>query len=56
MRLLWLFAVLLPASGAIAQKVVIYRCTDASGALTVQNAVPCPKGSKQDKGRAPADD
>ena len=49
MRLLWLFALLLPASGAIAQKVVIYRCTDASGALTVQNAVPCPKGSKQDK-------
>lgn len=30
-------------------KVVIYRCTDASGALTVQNDVPCPKGSKQDK-------
>ena len=49
MRLLWLFVLLLPASGAIAQKVVIYRCTDASGALTVQNAVPCPKGSKQDK-------
>lgn len=34
-----------PAQG----KVVIYRCTDASGALTVQNDVPCPKGSKQDK-------
>ena len=49
MRLLWLFVLLLPASGAIAQKVVIYRCTDASGALTVQNVVPCPKGSKQDK-------
>jgi len=32
-----------------AQPVVIYRCTDASGALTVQNDVPCPKGSKQDK-------
>ncbi|MGH8033169.1 MAG: DUF4124 domain-containing protein [Luteimonas sp.] len=28
---------------------VIYRCTDAEGALTVQNGTPCPKGSKQDK-------
>lgn len=27
--------------------VVIYRCTDAFGRLTVQNDVPCPKGSKQ---------
>lgn len=42
-------ALLLPAAGAIAQKVVIYRCTDAGGALTVQNDVPCPKGSTQDK-------
>ena len=39
-----------PATEALAQhKVVIYRCTDASGALTVQNDVPCAKGSKQDK-------
>ena len=44
-----LCALLLPATGAIAQKVVIYRCTDAGGALTVQNEVPCPKGSKQDR-------
>lgn len=29
--------------------VVIYRCTDASGALTVQNNVPCPKGSRQER-------
>lgn len=38
------------ALGAVAlhaQNVVIYRCTDASGALTFQNNVPCPKGSKQ---------
>lgn len=28
--------------------VVIYRCTDASGALTLQNA-PCPKGMKQEQ-------
>ena len=30
-------------------EVVIYRCTDSFGALTVQNDVPCPKGSRQDK-------
>ena len=29
--------------------VVIYRCTDAFGRLTVQNDVPCPKGSRQRK-------
>jgi hypothetical protein len=29
--------------------VVIYRCTDAFGRLTVQNDVPCPKGSHQRK-------
>ena len=32
---------------ACAQSVVIYRCTDASGALTIQNGTPCPKGSRQ---------
>jgi len=32
-----------------APDVVIYRCTDASGALTIQNDVRCPKGSKQEK-------
>lgn len=36
------------AQSAFAQgSVVIYRCTDASGALTIQNGTPCPKGSKQ---------
>ena len=25
----------------------IYRCTDARGALTIQNGTPCPKGSRQ---------
>ena len=29
--------------------VVIYRCTNAFGALTVQNDTPCPKGSRQQK-------
>ena len=37
------------AAPAHAQGVVIYRCTDASGALTIQNGTPCPKGSKQDR-------
>lgn len=26
----------------------IYRCTDARGALTIQNGTPCPKGSRQE--------
>lgn len=29
--------------------VVIYRCTDRFGAVTVQNDVPCPRGSRQQK-------
>jgi hypothetical protein len=42
-------ALLLIALGALPARagVVIYRCTDASGAVTVQNDTPCPKGSKQ---------
>lgn len=39
---------LLFASSAVAEEVVFYRCTDASGALTMQN-MPCPKGQKQEK-------
>lgn len=49
MRILLLCAMLLSAPSVFAQPVVIYRCTDPSGALTVQNATPCPKGSKQEK-------
>lgn len=49
MRLLWSLALLALAGAAQAQQVTIYRCTDASGALTVQNDVPCPKGQKQEK-------
>lgn len=38
------------ATPASAQRqVVIYRCTDAHGALTIQNDTPCAKGSKQRK-------
>ena len=45
-----LFASMLVAPACLAGKsVVIYRCTDAFGALTVQNDVACPKGSKQQK-------
>lgn len=46
--LLFASALLAPAR-APAAGVVIYRCTDAFGALTVQNDVPCPKGSRQKK-------
>ena len=43
-----LLGLLLCAPLAIADEVVFYRCTDASGALTLQN-MPCPKGEKQEK-------
>ena len=49
-RLAWL---LLLAHAAHADELVIYRCTDAAGALTVQN-MPCPKGSRQQIKRMPA--
>ena len=37
----------LAASAHAQQQDTIYRCTDARGALTIQNGTPCPKGSKQ---------
>lgn len=38
------------AYGASAQQsVVIYRCTDARGVVTLQNDVACPKGMQQEK-------
>ena len=46
-RLLLALACAGPGSAASAADVTIYRCTDASGALTLQNA-PCPKGMKQE--------
>lgn len=51
MRLTGLVALLLLATGSMQARgqVVIYRCTDASGALTVQNDEPCPKGAKQER-------
>ncbi|HEY4530005.1 MAG TPA: DUF4124 domain-containing protein [Luteimonas sp.] len=42
-----LLATALPAHAAT--PVVIYRCTDTSGALTVQNDEPCPAGSRQER-------
>jgi hypothetical protein len=45
---LCVFAGIVPP-GASATDVVIYRCTDRFGALTVQNDTPCPKGSTQQK-------
>ncbi|WP_368563193.1 DUF4124 domain-containing protein [Pseudoxanthomonas sp. UTMC 1351] len=47
-RLLLLLSLLLAPGAVSAEEVVIYRCTDAAGALTVQN-MPCPKGQKQEK-------
>ena len=43
-----LLLLLMPMSLASAEEVVFYRCTDAGGALTLQN-MPCPKGDKQEK-------
>jgi hypothetical protein len=37
------------ASHASAQQVVMYRCTDARGVVTLQNDTPCAKGTKQEK-------
>lgn len=34
---------------ATAQQVVMYRCTDARGVVTLQNDVACPEGSQQEK-------
>jgi hypothetical protein len=46
--LLFIAVPLAPLFFASADEVVFYRCTDASGALTLQN-MPCPKGNKQEK-------
>lgn len=42
-------AAMLAPGPAPARNVVIYRCTDAKGALTIQNDVACPKGSRQQR-------
>ncbi|MBJ6979031.1 MULTISPECIES: DUF4124 domain-containing protein [unclassified Luteimonas] len=52
-RRLGLLAALAALAGACpaaaAQQVVIYRCTDAAGALTVQNDEACPAGTRQER-------
>lgn len=40
---------LLVPLAAARESVVIYRCTDAAGALTMQNDVPCPAGTRQEQ-------
>jgi hypothetical protein len=46
--LLALVAFIGSVSGVAAEKeIVIYRCVDATGAVSLQNDVPCPKGSQQ---------
>lgn len=45
-RALLLAALLSASAAALADDVVVFRCTDADGALTVQNK-PCPAGSSQ---------
>jgi len=45
-----LFAMALPSQARThASSVVIYRCTAASGEVTLQNDAACPKGSRQQK-------
>ena len=44
----WLAAGMAAAAPLHAQQVELYRCTDASGALTIQNDVPCPVGQRQE--------
>ncbi|MGH8055485.1 MAG: DUF4124 domain-containing protein [Stenotrophomonas sp.] len=46
MKSLLTLALLLSCGALQAGEVVFYRCTDANGALTVQN-MPCPKGVQQ---------
>jgi hypothetical protein len=38
-----------PAQDAAARTIQIFRCTDAAGHVTLQNDVPCPEGSRQER-------
>lgn len=42
------FALPVAIAPAVAQQTVIYRCTDAKGAVTMQNDTPCAPGQKQE--------
>lgn len=48
MRICLVLLLSLASITGFAEEVVFYRCTDAAGALTVQN-MPCPQGQKQEK-------
>lgn len=52
-RTLWTLSALclaaLAGTAAAQDTLVIYRCTDAAGAVTVQNDRPCPRGSRQER-------
>lgn len=47
--LLVLSLLLAPLPAAAQKSTVIYRCTDATGVVTLQNDMACPKGSQQEK-------
>lgn len=47
-RVLILFCLLLCAHVALAQETVFYKCTDAKGAVSMQNGTPCAPGMKQE--------
>lgn len=49
MRMLLLAITLALAPAQAADQVVVYRCTDKAGHLTIQNGVACPAGSRQEK-------
>src|SRR3546814_7652727 len=54
-HVVFLLAALAAATAVQAQQTrtdTIYRCTNALGALTIQNGIPCPKGSKQEVQRS----
>jgi hypothetical protein len=47
---LWVLVLVVAGAAVPARaEVVIYRCTDALGALTMQNDEPCPKGSREER-------
>lgn len=48
-RLACLALLLAPAAGMAQDAVVIYRCTDASGQVTLQNDVACPAGTREER-------
>ena len=48
LRVLVLLCLLLCTRAAVAQETVFYKCTDAKGAVSMQNGTPCAPGMKQE--------